>query len=265
MPWGRVILALLVTVVVLGGMGSLVAFGAGALHPDFSSTLSADDSAALSAPYDDVREGRDADVIARLAGDSANAQAEVDRIQGFLPPGAPTSSRLTTWRANTGTEGNRLWGIREYSYPGHVVRAETALYRATADQPWMIEAFNVNVATHEQLAGRGFNFAQMAQPVQAVVVAAIVLPIFMLITFWAALFQPGLKPRWVWLIAIALGVGTITANTATGGLTFVPVSIQLFGAGATWSGSLFDGWIFNAATPFGAVAYWLSRLFAKPV
>ncbi len=265
MPWGRAILAVLATLFVIGGMGAIVALGSGVWRPDFSNTpgLDPQDMATLAAPYDDIRLGRDGAVIARLGGESARAQAEIDRIQSLLPSGEPTSSRLTSMRAQAGANGNRLWGVREYEYPDYVVRAETTLYRDTAEQPWSIEGFHVNVLSREELAARAFNFAAEPQAVQAVIAATVVLPLFMLATFLAALFQPALKPRWLWLLLIAFGFGTISAHTATDALTFVPVSIQLFGAGATWSGSAFDGWVFSAAAPLGAVVYWLTRAFAK--
>ena len=263
MPWGRAILAVVASSFVIGGIGSIIALGSGVWRPDFSNTpgLDPQDIETLATPYDDIRSGRDGAVIARLGGESESAQAEIDRIQTLLPPGEPTSSRLTTMRAQAGTNDNRLWGVREYEYPDHVVRAETALYRDDDGQPWSIEGFHVNVLSRQELAARGLNFAAEPPPVQTVIVVTFVLPLFMLATFLVALFQTGLKPRWLWLLAIALGFGTVSANTDTDALTFVPVSIQLFGAGATWRGSVFDGWIFGAATPFGAGAYWLTRLF----
>lgn len=259
MPWGRAILAVLATLFVFGGMGVLAAMGAGVWRPDFSSTpgVSPQDVAELGGPYEDISHDRDAQVIARLAESGAGTQAEIDRIQSLLPPGDPISSRLTAFRVTVGTAGNRLWGIREYEYPEHVVRAETALYRATASEPWKIAALNVNAVTRQELAARTFNLTAEPPAVLAVIGASILIPLFTLATFLTALFRPGLKPRWVWLLAIALGVGTIYADTASDTLSFLPISVQLFGAGATWSGSVFDGWVFSASTPFGAAAFWL--------
>ncbi|MEQ1818877.1 MAG: hypothetical protein ABL871_09725, partial [Terricaulis sp.] len=174
MPWGRSILAVVATLFVIGGMASLGVMGAGIWRPDFSTMPGANpqDMAALAAPYNDVAQGRDGELAASLVESNAGTQAEIDRIQTLLPPGAPTSSRLTTFRVATGTDGNHLWGVREYEYPGHVVRAETTLYRATAGEPWKVSGFNVNVLSREELAGRTFNF--MAEPpgVQAVIAAA---------------------------------------------------------------------------------------------
>ena len=267
MPWGRSILAILATLFVIGGMVSLYVMGAGVWRPDFSSVpgVNPHDIAALAAPYDTVSQGRDADLAASLIESNAGTQAEIDRIQALLPPGAPISSRLTTFRVATGTDGNHLWGVREYEYPGHVVRAETTLYRAAAGEPWKVSGFQVNVLSREELAGRTFEFMSEPPGVQAVIAAAVIFPLFTLMTFWVALFRPGLKPRWLWLIAIVLGVGTIYADTASDALSFLPISVQLFGAGASWSGSAFDGWVFSASTPFGAAAFWLfAPRAAKP-
>lgn len=264
MPWGRAILAVLATLFVIGGMSSLVVMGAGVWRPDFAAALSATDRAALAAPYHAVSHGRDAELIASLVQTNDGIQAEIDRIQTLLPPGEPTSSRLTSMRVSTGTDGNRLWAIHEYEYPGHVARVATTLYRATADQPWKVLGFNVNVVTRAELAANTFDLAAEPPGVKAVIAAAVIIPIFTLITFLVALFRPGLKARWVWLIAIMLGVGTIYANTGTDALSFLPISVQLFGAGATWSGSVFDGWVFSASTPFGAAAFWLFAPRAKP-
>ncbi|MEZ5960766.1 MAG: hypothetical protein R3C30_10140 [Hyphomonadaceae bacterium] len=264
MPWGRAILAVLATLFVVGGMASLVAMGAGVWRPDFAAGLAAADRAALAAPYDDVSHGRDAELIASLVETNDGIQAEIDRIQVLLPPGEPTSSRLTTFRIRAGTGGNRLWGIHEYEYPAHVTRVETVLYRASGDEPWKVLGFNVNVASRVELAANTFDLVSEPAGVKVVIAAAVVIPIFTLITFLVALFRRGLKARWVWLIASALGVGTIYANTGADALSFLPISVQLFGAGATWSGSVFDGWVFSASTPFGAAAFWLFAPRAKP-
>jgi hypothetical protein len=259
MPWGRSILAVVATLFVIGGMASLYVMGAGIWRPDYAALpgVNPQDIAALTAPYDAVSQARDAELAASLVESNAGTQAEIDRIQTLLPPGAPTSSRLTTFRVAAGADDNHLWGVREYEYPRHVVRAETTLYRATPSEPWKVSGFNVNVLSREDLAGRTFKPLSEPPGVQAVIAAAVIFPLFMLITFLVALFRPGLKLRWIWLIAVVLGVGTIYADTASDALSFLPISVQLFGAGATWSGSAFDGWVFSASTPFGAAAFWL--------
>lgn len=171
---GRAILAVLATLFVIGGMSSLVVMGAGVWRPDFAAGLAAPDRAALAAPYDDVSHGRDAELIASLVESNDGIQAEIDRIQTLLPPGEPTSSRQTTFSIHDHTGGGRLAGIHEYEYPGHVVRAETTLYRADAEQPWKVLGFHVNVVTREELAANTFDFASEPAGVKGVIVASVI-------------------------------------------------------------------------------------------
>lgn len=262
MPWGRGILAVVATLLVVGGMVSLLVTGLVGWRPNFVNAISAEDAAALSAPYDDLRAGRDADFLARTApqirGD--DAQAEIDALQTLLPPGEPNEVRLTTWNAMFSTNGNQLSAVHEYDYPDHVVRVQTLLSRATDEEPWQVMAFNIHVVEHADLAGAQFRFDAASPAVQAVIVAAVIVPLFVLVTFLMALFENGLRRRWLWLLAIAFAVGSFSINTAADGVTFQPFMVQVFGAGAFWSGSSLDGWLVAVGIPLGAIWYWARRL-----
>jgi hypothetical protein len=60
-----------------------------------------------------------------------------------------------------------------------------------------------------------------------------------------------------------IGIGTARVAPATDQFEFLPLSFQLFGASATWSGSAFDSWIIGASAPLGALLFWLTRPFQK--
>jgi hypothetical protein len=267
MPWGRAILAVVAAILVLGGMGALLTGSMGAWKPDFSSApgVNPQDVAALSEPFEDLRLGRDAALIARFSTEIPRdqAQAEMDRIQTLLPPGEPTSSRTTFMSATVGTGGNRLAAVREYEYPDHVVRSETTLLRQSSNERWSVEGFHINVASRAELAGSHTGFAQQTQLAKAVIVAAVIVPLFTLVTFWAALFWPGVKRRWLWLLMSAIGVMTVRVVLGTDQWEFSPLSFQIFGAGAIWSGSSFDSWVVSASAPLGALLFWITRLFQR--
>ena len=65
-----------------------------------------------------------------------------------------------------------MWGVREYDYPGYVARSETALYRATANEPWKVSGFHVNVLSRADIATRSLNFMSEPPGVQGVIAAA---------------------------------------------------------------------------------------------
>jgi hypothetical protein len=60
--------------------------------------------------------------------------------------------------------------------------------------------------------------------------------------------------RWRWMAASALPVGTFSFNWTTGGLTFQPFHVLLFGAAGFRAGP-FSPWLFSAAAPLGALIF----------
>jgi hypothetical protein len=189
MPWGRLLLAVLLTALVGWSMISLTVLSNAQV--DFGAIgLSSADRAALDRPFDDLVAGREAEIAAAMAqpADPAEVQAAIAQMRALLPPGvAPTSSRIVNWRATTGTGGNWLTAVAEHRYPDHLVRSETVLTRASNDQPWMTSSFHINVVARSEIPDNSLSFAGRPPGYVAIVVAAFVLPIFMLATFWAAL------------------------------------------------------------------------------
>lgn len=265
MPWGRMLLAALASLLVIGGIAGILFMAQRPINLASAPGVSAEDAAALVAPFDAAASGRDGDFISLMVQgvEPEQAQAQLDQIQALLPSGRPTSSRLVNYRTSMGTNGLHLVGVHEHMYPDHAVRAETVLYRANAQQPWQVLNFHVNVATNAELAANRRSLAEQPPNVIAFIVGTVVNPPFMLATFWAALFMKGVKPRWLWALVSVIALGTFQMNGATGAIFFAPLSIQLFGASATWSGSVYDPWVFGLSLPLGALAFWLTRVFKR--
>lgn len=263
MPWGRILVAVLVSALTLGGIASTALMIAGVVQVNLPSTpgVASADAAALRSVFDDAAAGRDEALIQRTAEgtDRQQAQAQIDQIQTMLPPALPTSSRLVLFQSRAGTDGLGLTGVHEHVYRDHIARTQTVLHRSDPAQPWRIVGFNVNVATKADLSVNAFSLAGKSPGFIAFVAATVACPLFMLATFLTALFWRNLPRRWLWLIATVVGVGKFIMNGATGAIGFAPISIQLLGSGATWSGSAFDAWLFSVSLPLGAIAFWLTR------
>src|SRR5262249_13862142 len=153
---GRAILALLVSGLVLSGVVMIAMQVNASTAPELPSApgLSAEDRAALEAPYRYTAAGRDDELVAMLSPDTdpVAPQGKTDAIQAMLPPPADVTPRLMRWTVTTGTGGQSLNAAHEYAYPGHVVVVETVLQRAQSTEPWRVSGFHVNVATPEELA-----------------------------------------------------------------------------------------------------------------
>jgi hypothetical protein len=269
MPWGRVLLGLLVSALVLSALAMVVLQmrqPATSLQLGSPPGLSEADRAALAAPAQDLFAGRDEAIVSRLIDevDRNAARSELNRIQAELPQTPPRSSRLMLWRSTHGANGQWLAATHEHDFGDRVGRSETVLVRDNAEAPWRIETFNIRVVDRSDVPPGGVNIAGKAPSYVAIVAAAVFNPLFMLATFWAALLWKRVRPRWVWLIATVLGFVTFNLNAATGDIGINPLSVQLFGAAAMWSGSVFDAWIVGVSIPFGAIAFWLAHAFRAP-
>lgn len=268
MPWGRLLLGLAVTGLLIFAVVTIlrqVSQGVDGVAAMQAPGLGDADRAALAQPFEEVLAGRDAELLARLVEglDREQAQAQIDNIQSLVPQSSSPTTRLLNWRMGMGTNGQWLIGLAEHTFDDHVGQSETQLSRPNAQEPWRVAAFNINFVPKPEMPSAALSFAGKPPGYLAIIAAVMVIPAFMLATFWAALFWKGLKLRWVWLLIVSLGFCTISLNTVTGAVGFAPISLLLFGASVTWTGSAFDPWVFSFAMPLGALAFWLTRLLSK--
>jgi hypothetical protein len=269
MPWGRVLLGLLVSALVLSGLAMVVLQmrqPASSLQLGSPPGLSETDRAALAAPAEDLFAGRDEDIVSSLIDevDRDAARSEVDRMQAELPRSPPRSSRLMFWRSTQSANGQWLAASHEYDFGDRVGRSETVLVRPNAEAPWRIETFNIRVVDRSSVPSGAVDITGKPASYVAIVAAAVFNPLFILLTFWAALLWKRVRPRWIWLIVTVLGFVTFSLNAAAGDIGINPLSVQLFGAAAMWSGSVFDPWMVSVSVPFGAIAFWIMHAFRAP-
>lgn len=92
----------------------------------------------------------------------------------------------------------------------------------------------------------------------AVLIAAIVIPVFVLVTVYFCAKTPMPRRKWLWVLFILFGVGAIQINWASGQFALQLLSIHLFGASAVSAGP-YAPWIISASVPLGAILFWLKR------
>lgn len=150
-------------------------------------------------------------------------------------------------------------GIFEHVYPNHIARSEAAFSRRSDAEPWRISGFYVNVVDRSEAPDPIAALKQGSTPAWAMIAAAVVNALFILASVWAVLFWRGIKRRWLWLLVTIVGFVGLSMNMSTGEWGVQPIFVQLFGASAMWSGSVFDAWVVTVSAPLGALAFWLTR------
>ena len=83
-------------------------------------------------------------------------------------------------------------------------------------------------------------------------------PVFILCTLVVCIRTPILGKKWLWIIFILLGFGSIQVNWTNGAYAIQLLSVYLFGASATTAG-LAAPWVISASIPLGAIIFWFKR------
>jgi hypothetical protein len=263
MVWLKAVVAIVLTVLALSGIAAAFAQVSGLWRVELPSVggVSAPDARALNEPYLDLAAGREDALVGRLADgvDRETARAQFQQLRQYIPAAPESSSRLLRWTSSFGG-GQQLFGIHEREYPDHVVRVETTLVRSASSEAWRVQGLHVRVAQRAELAANAFTLNGKPAGFLAFIAAVALIPLVLWATALCALFWKNLKHRWLWVLFICIGAGQVSMNGATGAIGVMPISIQLFGSGATWSGSAFEPWIFSLSLPVGALVFWVTRL-----
>lgn len=87
----------------------------------------------------------------------------------------------------------------------------------------------------------------------AFLAACILSPLLMLVAAVAVVRTRDLEVRWIWLVLVLAGVGTLWMNWTTGAVTANWLAVNLAGAGATRALPPLTPWMLQMTLPLGAV------------
>jgi hypothetical protein len=128
MAWGRAVVAILISILVLGGIGgaswmlanpeSIAQAAANQSMPGLSTA----DEQALRKPYDDLAAGDFKGLLVKLESDAdtATLMGQLEKMHALIPSGPYQSYRLQAWGVVVGPEQKKqLTGTLEFKYPDH--------------------------------------------------------------------------------------------------------------------------------------------------
>ena len=91
-----------------------------------------------------------------------------------------------------------------------------------------------------------------------ILILAVSIPIFILISVYVCIRTPILQWKWAWIIFICLGFFSISINWTTGQFAFKLFSVYVLGASAIKYG-FYAPWIVSVSVPIGAIVFWIKR------
>jgi hypothetical protein len=216
--------------------------------------------------FDQLRRHQTAELTARLNPSlrTPATAAQIAAVEGFLPKGEPRGRKAIGTNAVTfAGKGQQVSITDEYDYGDRRALVDTTISRAAGQTAWVVEGFNVRVATNAELARN-----RLLQPGKSAMqylffAMVIVSPLVMIAALVKVIRTPGLKRKWLWGIAAFLGLVPFHMDWTTGRFDYELVAVQLVGAGAVKGLSAFSPWVLSFCIPVGAILI-LTGVWANP-
>lgn len=183
-------------------------------------------------------------------------QQALVRTADAIPAGAPRSVQLVGDFHVSSPAGRMTNLTYEYDYGGHWLLANVAIQSAQG----VDRIVGLNVTPIPRSLEEQNRFGLDGKPALSCLVLALALlmPAFTIVALVVCARTRLRGRKWPWIVAILLGVGALSVNWTTGQVTFRPLMVLLFSAGA--ARAPFGPWIVSAALPLGALVFFVRRL-----
>lgn len=182
---------------------------------------------------------------------------KLNEVSDYFPSGDLISTELIGSQVNT---FNSTWQGNfsfEYQFKDGWALANVVMKRVET-LPTTVIGFNVYRTEGSQKILNKFVLTGKSILHYVVLLMACVVPIFILVTLVFCIKTPIDKRKWLWVLFVQGGIGTISVNWTTGAYDFKIIQFQLFGAGAV-AASEYAPWIITAGFPLGAIIFWFKR------
>jgi hypothetical protein len=183
-------------------------------------------------------------------------EEKLEEVAAYFPSGQLLSTDLIGSQVNT---FNSTWQGNfsfEYEFESGWALANVVLKRV--DDKTTVIGFNVYRTDGSQKELNKFVLhGKMALHYLVLILASIV-PVFILITLIYCIKTPIAKRKWLWILFVLGGIGTISINWTTGLYEFKIFQFQFFGAAVTAAGE-YAPWVITAGFPLGAIVFWFKR------
>lgn len=204
-----------------------------------------------SGNYDAIEESIDTELK------TTDLRAKLEEIANFFPKeepkkidlvGSRTFEMADKWQANL---------TFQYEFSKKWIIANIVLERK-GEGPLVVKGINVNPIQDSLQNINKFVLKGKSIIHYIFLVLAVLVPLFIVVTFIFYLRTPIKKRKWLWAIFILLGFAQCTINWSTGQVFYQLLSFNLLGAGFFY-GNEFGPVMLKVAFPLGAIMFWIKR------
>ena len=183
-------------------------------------------------------------------------RGKIEAIVDYVPGTEPTGLEVVGASTHSSADTRMVSLSIEYKYPD-----EWLVYSITIDtsgEPFRVNSVNALRSEQSLAETNAFRIAQNGLPGILIVIFGVAVPIFCIAVFVICLRTPIPKGKWRWAIFTLLGAMTYQINWSTGETAFIPMHVQLLGAGFSRAG-FYGPWIISVSIPFGALVFLSKR------
>jgi hypothetical protein len=187
---------------------------------------------------------------------SQTSEQDLLKIANYFPSGKLLSTELIGSQVNT---FNSVWQGNfsyEYHFENGWALANVVLRRN--ENKLIVVGFHVYQTKASQKELNKFTLQGKSILQYTILAGSTLIPLFILASLIACVKTPIPKKKWLWIIFILGGIGTISTNWTTGEYGFKIVQYQLFGSAAV-AASEYSPWVITAGFPLGAIIFWFKR------
>lgn len=226
---------------------------------DMTNRMAPDNDVALAHQYLDALRSRDIDTAVKLLDPQLNKQgieSNLTILADLLDKGEAVSFELIGCNIQV-TPGKRRSDLTyQYQFPNEWALASIVI--GTENTNKYVSGIHVTPLQKSLKELNAFTFEGKGPGYYAVLLGAIIIPIFILTALVLCVRTEMKKKKWLWIIFIICGFGALTINWTTGQLVLNPLTVQLFGAGCCKPG-LYGQWTISISFPLGAILFLLRR------
>ncbi|GGY18972.1 hypothetical protein GCM10008098_08910 [Rhodanobacter panaciterrae] len=176
-------------------------------------------------------------------------------MAGLIPAQDPTSVKVVGANTFKGPDIYKSNITFEYQFSDKWLLANVAIQKKGGVST--IIGFNVNRLSDSLENLNKFKLAGKSLLQYAVLAGTILIPLFSLYALVLCARARIPKRKWLWIVFILFGIGKFAVNWTTGQWGFMPLSFQLFGAGAF--APLYGAWTLSISLPLGAIWFLMRR------
>ncbi len=182
-------------------------------------------------------------------------RSKLEAMASYVPAQAPTAVQVVGVGVVEGDGMRTVSYAFQCRYPGRWLLLRVV--RRTRDGSTFLLGLSVQPLTDSLESTNRFTL-HGKHPLQlAVLLAAIVVPLFCVVALVVCVRTPMRGRKWPWVLFILFGVVSVTVNWTTGAWDVHPLSFLLLGAAV--GGTPFGPWSISVACPLGAVWFLLRR------